>query len=273
MKDRPADLLSTFASSIETLRRRMEQLVALREEEPELAARIARLERVLDFSRVAAHVRTAVAQASLVVEPVPYLVAPDLLPADVYQAVIGAIPAPVFFDGRVARGQELRVPPRLAPVTVIVTWTFVNEIGRVLSDLLVARLAEPLAAYTHDRFPSLPPPGERGVEMTLSEARIVRRVLGYQGGSAAGRPWDVATGVLGLGRHQDTEEYGSRLQGGSIPFRSNSLLAWVGAADTHAYASIPPDAPEDTERYTYEFGIGPTKDVRRTVMARMPKTS
>jgi hypothetical protein len=109
--------------------------------------------------------------------------------------------------------------------------------------------------------------------MTLSEARLVRRVPGYEGGSAADRPWDLVTSVLCLGRHQDTEEYGSRLQGGSIPFRSNSLLAWVGAADTHAYASIPPDAPEDTERYTYEFGIGPTKDVRRMLTARMQKTS
>lgn len=273
MKDRPADPLSIFASSIGTLRRRMEQLAAVREDESQLAARVARLERVLDMSRVAAHVRSAVAGASLVVEPVPHLVAPDLLPADVYQAVIEAIPAPVFFDGRVARGQELRVPPRLAPVTVIVTWTFVNEIGRMMSDLLVARLAEPLAVYTQGRFPSLLPPGERGVEMTLSEARIVRHVPGYQGGSSADRPWDVARGVLCLRRPKDMEEFGSRLHGESIPLRANSLLACVGAADTFGYAPIPPDAPADTERYTYEFGIGPTKDARRTLTARMQKTS
>lgn len=271
--DRPADPLSTFASRIETLRWRMEQLAALREEEPQLAARIARLERVLDFPRVAAHVRSAVAGASLVVEPAPHLTAPDLLPVDVYQAVIEAIPAAVLFDRRVERGQELRVPPRLAPVTAIVAWTFVNEIGRVMSDLLVARLAEPLAVYARGRFPSLPPPGEWGVEMTLSEARIVRRVPGYQGGSSADRPWDLVTGVLCLGRHRDTEEYGSRLQGGSIPFRANSLLAWVGTADTHAYGSIPPDAPAVTERYTYEFGIGPTKDARRMLTALIGKTT
>ena len=273
MKDRPADPLSTFASSLETLRRRMEQLAAVREDEPQLAAGIARLDRVLDVSRVAAHVRSAVDGASLVVDPVPHLVAPELLPAEVYHAVLEAIPAPVLFDGRVERGQELRVPPRLAPVTAIVTWTFVKEIGRVMSDLLVARLAEPLAAYTRGRFPSLPPPGEWGVEMALSEARIVRRVPGYQSGSSADRPWDLVTGVLCLGRPQDTVEFGSRLRGRSIPFRANVLFACVGAADTHAYASVPPDAPAGTERYTYEFGIGPTKDARRTLTARMQQTS
>ena len=261
--------LSTLASRLETLRRRMEQLSALRDEERDVAARVAELERVLDFTRVAAHVRSAARESPLVAEPVPHLIVSNLLPADAYRAVMHAIPASVLLDGRAERGQEVRVPPRLAPTTAIITWTFLNEVGRVLSDVLVERLAEPLAAHARRRFPSLPPADGWGVEITLSEARIVRRIPGYQGGSPADRPWDLLTGVLYLGRHQDTAEYGSRLHGAAIPFRANSLLACAGAADIHAYASIPRDAPADTERYSYEFGIGPTKDARRTLTALM----
>lgn len=264
--------LSKLAFRIETLRRRMEQLSTLREEAGHAAAQIARLERVLDFDRVAAHVRIAVAQAPLVAEPVPHLVASNLLPADAYQAVIDAIPAPVFFDGGVEHGQELRVPPRLAPIAAIVTWMFLNEVGRVLSDLLLARLVDPLAASARERFPSRPPLREWDVEMTLSEARIVRRTPGYRGGGSGDRPWDLLLCVLHLGRHQDTGEYGSRLQGAPIPFRANSLLACVGPAERHTYASIAADAPADTERYTYEFGIGPTRNARRTLTAMMGKT-
>lgn len=265
--------LSKLASRIGLLRQRTEQLSTLRDEERHTAARMAGLERALDFDRVAGHVRGAVAQAALVAEPVPHLVVSSLLPQDVYQALIETMPPLVFFDGRAERGQELRVPPRLAPTASIVAWTFLNEIVlQVLSELLVARLAEPLAAHARERFPSLPF-GELGVDMTLSGARLVRRTPGYTGGGSADRPWDLLTAILHLARHQDTEEYGSRLRAKVVPFRANALLVCVGPPDAHAYASIPPGAPADTERYAYEFGIGPSKDARRTLTAASGKAT
>lgn len=263
--------LAKLASGIATLHRRMEQLSALQDGEKHAAAQIARLERVLDFDRVAAYVRGAVTRAEVAGDPVPHLLVANLLPPDVYEALIEAIPAHVFLDGRAERGQDMRVPPRLAPMPSIVTWMFLDEIARALSDLLVARLAEPLALYTQARFPSLPPFRDWGVELTLSEGRLVRRAPGYAGRPPVDRPWDVVTSVLYLARHQDTEEYGSQLQAAMIPFRANSALAYVGPVETHAYASIPSDAPEDVERYTYEFGIGPTRDARRTLTAPMRK--
>lgn len=262
--------LSKLVSRIHLLRQRTEQLSTLRDEEGHAAARIAVLERVLDFERVAAHVRSAVARTELVEEPVPHLVASTLLPPDVFQAVLEAIPARVFFEGDAVQGQEMRVPPRLAPTCAIVTWMFLNDIVlRTLSDIVVARFVEPLTAHTRERFPSLPPFRDWGVEITLSQARIVRRTPGYAGGASTVRPWDLLNGIVSLARERDTEEHGSRLDGMVFPFRANSALIHLGPAEAHAYASIPPDAPSDLERYTYEFGIGPTRDARRTLTAVM----
>lgn len=266
------EALSRVASRIRTAHRQTEQLSTLREEERHASERIARLEPVLDIDRVAAHVRRVVAHAELVDGPVPYLVASNVLPSDVYQAVLEAIPARVFFEGGAERGQQLRVPPRLAPSYAIVTWMFLTDVVLgVLSDLLIDRFAEPLAFYARERFGSLPAFRERRGEIALSERRIVRRTRGYAGVASPDRPWDFLTGVVYLGRPEDTEEYGSRLQGATIPFRANSALACVAAAETHTYASIPSDAPEEVERYTYEFGIGLTRDAQRTLAALMRK--
>jgi len=262
--------LSMLASRVGTLRRRMEQLSVLREEEVHAAARMARLERVLEVDRVAGHLRRAVNGGALVAEPVPHLVAPNLLPPDVYQVLLEAVPPPVFFEGPATERQELRVPPRLAPSPSIVTWMFVNDVVLpTLIDVLVARCAEPLARYTRERFPTLPPLQASGVELGPLDTRIVRRTAGCTGGTAADRRWDLATGMLFLSRPEDTDEYGSCLQGVSIPFHANSALAYVAPAEAHAYATIPSDAPGAIERYTYEFGIGPTKQARQTLTTRL----
>ncbi len=81
------------------------------------------------------------------------------------------------------------------------------------------------------------------------------------------RPWDLLTCVLTLARPHDSEEFGSQLGTRAVPFLPNSALVFLGAS--HGYVPIPESAPVDTERYTYEFGIGPTKEGRRTLAAMM----
>jgi hypothetical protein len=267
MKDKTPPELSMLSSGLLTLRRRMEQLSVLHEEEREAPARIARLERVLDFDRVAAHATDALALATLTSDPVPHFFVRNLLPSEAYDALIEAIPSPMFFEGRIESRQEMRSPPRLAPMASIVAWMFLNDVGRLLSDILVARLAEPLAAYVGARFPWLPPFRQWGVDVTLTEARLVRRAPGFTGRAPAGRAWDLMTGVLQLARPKDGEAYGSRLQTVAFPFQANSLLLWVGTPEALVLAPIPASAPGEVERYTYEFGIGPTRAGRRAIAA------
>lgn len=260
--------LSQLAAGMASLQRRMEQLAALHAGGEE-AARIARLERVLDFDCVVAHLHGAVARAELAGNPAPHLLVTDLLPPNVYGALIEAIPPAVCFDGRTGQVQEMRVPPRLAPMPSIVTWIFFDEVVRVLSDLLVARLTEPLGAYARAQFPSLPPFRDWDVEITVTEGRLVRRAPGSSGRPAIDRAWDLVSGIVYLARQHDTVEYGSAWHGVTIPFRGNTMLACVGPLDARAYVPIPTGAPAETERYSYEFGIGPSRDGRHRLSALM----
>lgn len=262
--------LSRLTSAVQKLERETDQIGALRVAERDVDARIGALERILNVERVSAHVHAAVAQARLMQSPVPHMLVEGLLPPDVYGAVIDATPSRVFFDASVEHAGEFRVPLRLAPTHAIVTTMFLNEVVlRSLSPLLLQRFDEPLAAFTRARFPTLPRFGEWGVEVTLSQARIVLRSPGYTGAVAVDRPWGFLTGVLYLARPHDTEQFGSCLHPTLIPFRGNAALIFLAPADAHRYEPIPQTAPAGTERYTYEFGIGPTREGRRRLAEMM----
>jgi hypothetical protein len=134
---------------------------------------------------------------------------------------------------------------------------------RSLGPALAERFSKPLAARAATAFPGLPPFDEWNVEITLSEGRLVRRVRGYAGAPAPHREWDLLTAVLCLARRGDDERFGSRVYGEPFPFRANCAVAFVGPSEALEYASIPPETSGMTERYTYEFGIGPSREGRR----------
>lgn len=62
------------------------------------------------------HVRRAVNEASLDMEPFPHIVVDPVLPDDAYDALVGAVPPPAFFEHLPVNRQELSVPTELAPL-------------------------------------------------------------------------------------------------------------------------------------------------------------
>lgn len=270
---------------IDRLRRRVDQLAALRTAEPAEAAQLHALERVLEIDRVAQHVRAACAAAELAAAPVPHLVISDVFPGDVYAAIVEAIPGPAFFEAVTDNAYELRVPPRLASFQTLVTWEFVTAVVlRAFSPALIARLHEPLAAFARTQFPALPALEDWNVEVTLSQGHILKRCPGYAGAYSEDRPWELLTTIVDVGALQEDGLYGSVLGGQSlskgglpadsgtvknIPFRPNGALAFVGPASVHQYAPIPREAPTHAVRYAYQFGVGPTREGRRILNAMM----
>jgi hypothetical protein len=258
--------ISTLAAEMAAVRRRAEQIAALRDEETE--SRIERLERVLDYDRTTAHVRAAVSQSNLARDPVAHMYVPDLFPPDVYDALVEAIPPAAFFETDPLHAAELRMPPRLAPAHSIVTWAFLTEVVlEVLSPALVSAFAQPLGALTSTLYPALPPLSELDVEVTLSHGRLVRRTRGYQATPSPDREWDFLTAVVCLARPGDGAEFGSRLDGRTFPFNGNSALVFLQPAHAHTYESIPDTVRDHVQRHTYEFGVGPTQAGRRALAA------
>jgi len=251
--------VSRLRVQMQRVQQRTDQVLALRQSAPDAARRLAQLESVLDAEGVAAHLRDAIARAPLQPVPVPHLSVGNVLPAAVYDSLVDAIPPAVFFEGGDNEAQELRVPQRAGRLPEIVTWTFVTDVVlRALSPALVARFKDPLAAFARATFPSLPPFEEWKVDITLSQGRIVRRRPSGACPPSPDRPWDFLTGMVPLGRAEDSEEYGS-----------NTLVVFLGPARAHRYLAVPSSAPPETERYTYEFGIGPARDARRALTAKM----
>jgi hypothetical protein len=271
-----------LARSVDTLRRRLERLSTLRAAAPAEAAQLRALESSLDFDRTTRHVAAACAAAAMAADPVPHLVVREVFPPEVYAAIVGAIPEPVFFEEVAAGAYELGVPPRLAPFHAMVTWEFVKAVVlHAFSAALIARLHEPLAAFAQTRFPGLPPFDRWNVEVTLSRGRLIRRCPGCAAGSGEDRPWDLLTTIIELGGSPDDGPSGGVLRPPAsspaelpaeartvnVPAVANGALAFVGPSAAYEYAAVPHRAPAQAVRHSYEFGIGPTREGRRTLRA------
>ena len=138
-----ARALETASGELRAVQQQMERLLALRVDEAHVAERLERLEPVLDPGRTGAHVRDAVARASLVAAPVPHLEVPGILPADVYAALADAVPPEIFFETGADGRRELPLPLALAPVHSIAAWTFMAQLARTdIGPAVAARFAD-----------------------------------------------------------------------------------------------------------------------------------
>jgi hypothetical protein len=126
-----------------------------------------------------------------------------------------------------------------------------------------------------------------------SDGRIMLRRPGYVIQPHRDPKWGFITGLIYLAREQDADTYGTQLYRvrddrdapndkpfyvdearcelvKSVPFRANTLLAFLNSRGAHG-ASIPPDAmPVNLERYLYQFRLGPSTRTIKRLLALMP---
>jgi hypothetical protein len=240
--------LSAMSRQLERIDQQVSQLRALHpSEEPDIDA-LRRLESILDVERASAHVRTRVGAAALARQPVPHLVVSDLLPADIYEACLGAVPDQVFFKRRGTGHRELRIPSALAPLAALATLAFVAEV-------LTTALSQGMA----DRFYA-----ERPHRVRVSPPRLVVREAGYEEEASESVESPALKAILDLGPTDDGA-YGSRVCRGEqgrcaeareIPFRGNSALIVLDHGSAHRYSAIPATAA-DLSRCSLELSARP----------------
>ena len=248
-----------LAVQLEALQRQQEQLGTLLDEEGTAAARLDQLAGILDADRVGVHVRDAVARATLVAGPVPHAVVADFLPADVYDAAVAAIPAPLFFERVPGRTGTLSVPPKLAPSHAVVTWTFLSDIA---TTVLAPALEELFLAPLLVRHPQLVQDMPDGAAMGLSAepGYLLRLTPGDPARPAAADRGSIRT-TLFLARSGDSEDFGWELKmpdgAGAvhIPFKPNVALVTFGLTDVDERMTIPDTAPAGTIRHCYVMPI------------------
>ena len=291
--DQLVDANRELGVAVRELRVRTEQLLTIHQLDAEQRFELRELPKQLDVDRIDAWVAGAVAAAPLRDDPFPHVVIEEWLPRDVYASVIRGLPPAIFFADREERRHRLPVPFPLAPAYSQYVWRFVAQeiVGRVLHRALNRKFSDTIRTYVRSFVPELPDT----IDLTLhpSDGRIMLRRPGYVIEPHRDPKWGFVTGLVYLARDADSEAHGTQLYrvnedieapdgkpfyvdpcrcqlARAVPFRANTMLAFLNSAGAHG-ASIPVDAqPPDLERYVYQFRLGPDNRTIRKLLSLMP---
>ena len=277
------------------LRTRVEQARAIYKIDIRFTRKLDRALQQIGDARVPAHVRAVVAAAPLESDPCPYVVLDDLLPDDVYDALISAIPPPLFFDHLNVTRQDLKVPFEFAPRYHWEIWhafqkhIFMKELVPALTD----KFQDDLDLLVRTRWPGVADSmADAGISLHPAAARVMRRRPGYEIKPHRDPHWTFLTCILYLTKRDDRQLYGTqmcRLQHEQefpthspfwvpeddvevvreVPGRANSAVVFLNSTGAHR-ASIPADARPETDRYIYQVQLGPERAVREALTARLP---
>jgi len=283
-----------LTSAVESLRIRTEQLATLEQTNWELQEAVEQLPASLDTESVRGHISRAIANATLELDPFPYLVVEKWLPDDIYKLMIGGLPAPVFFADRDSSKQRLSVPFQMAPRYSRKVWQLITRdvVSSIAGPLLSEKFGPAIRDYVKTFCPDLP----AGVDLTMrtSNGHIMLRRPGYVINPHRDPKWGFVSSLVYLARPGDNESYGTQLYRvkndeeaptfkpfyvkesrceliKTVPFRANTMLVFLNSAGAHG-ASIPADAqPPTLERHLYQFRLGPDTATKVALLESMPE--
>jgi hypothetical protein len=262
----------------------------------ELEGDIDGLSRILDDARVIPHVQRAIAAAPLHSTPFPYVVIPDLLPADFYDALIKAIPPVELFADRPFNKQHLIVPLSVAPLYSRRVWKYMAHVVNrtAMQPAILEKFRQPLGEWIAINWPSLASnPLGPPVEFKTGVGRILARGRGYRIPPHRDPKWGFLTIIVYLAKPSDDESWGTQLYeveadheavGATphwiddrqcravvdVPFKPNTALVLLNSIGAHG-ASIADDAqPEDLRRYILQYHIGLSAAALKALQALLP---
>jgi hypothetical protein len=292
--DQIGDRTRVLEQTVEALRRRTEQLETITQLDWDMQDEIARLPTLLDPARIDAHVERAVANAKLLADPFPHIVVDRWLPQDVFDALVRALPPAVFFADQEISRQRLLVPFSFAPTYSRLVWAFVTDrIIPALRPALEQKFMGAIEDYVRSVLGDAAAASVSALDMKTSDGRIMLRRPGYVITPHRDPKWGFVTGLVYLPRRGDAEAFGTQLYRvrddedaptdkpyyvdesrcelvKSVPFRANTLFAFLNSTGAHG-ASIPADAqPADLERYVYQFRLGPSAPSINRLIDAMP---
>jgi hypothetical protein len=302
-----ASVAAQLASTSKELRAINENLAALRIRESQLRAVIRRdaeledeqaaLAALLTRPGTGEHIAAAIDGAPLRLEPFPHVVVDNLLPDDLYDALIEGLPPLELFADQKVNKQQLKVPFDIAPAYSRQVWRFMADVvaPQFITPVLVDKFREQLNTWVKDNWPELGDDPLRGkVRLHSTDGRIMLRTRGYRIPPHRDPKWGFLTCLMYLVREGDSESWGTQLfsvagdreargvaphwidpasctLAGEVAFRRNRALIFLNSVGAHG-AEIPADAePADLERYLYQFRIGPTGAAINQMMSVLPE--
>ena len=273
--------------------RRESQVRAVLTRDAELDYQLPKLDEILGDTRTGPHIADAIGRSVLQTHPFPHAVVDEVLPKELYWALIRGLPPLELFSDRPVNKQQLTVPFKLAPVYSYRVWRFMTAV--VVPEFLMPAVVEKFRASLDDwiaqNWPDVPP---ASVGLMTSDGRIILRRRGYVIPPHRDPKWAFITAILYLARRDDHYTWGTQLYtvdedeeargaaphwidparcrpAGEVEFRRNRMLIFLNSVGAHS-AHIPDDAqPETLERYIYQFRIAPTLDSMAVLKAALPE--
>jgi hypothetical protein len=260
-------------------------------------AEVDRLPALLDEERIARHVRCAIAAAPLLTDPYEHMVVERVLPDDVYELLLRAIPPPAFFNDRDPIKQDVALPMEFGPRLSLSAWNFVEEViaRRIIRPAVLEKFHEPLQRHFALVFGDAFVERANAMPESAHGGRLMLRRPGYHLSPHRDPKRVMLTCLMYLARPGDNEEHGTQIfrvrddgeagykqtyypgEDGRrcelvkvVPYRPNTMLVNLNSQGAHG-ATIPADAPADLERYTYQFYVAPQNDALSALIKALPK--
>jgi hypothetical protein len=258
---------------------------------------LTRLPAVLDETRIADHVRRAIEAAPMRTSPCDHIIIDELLPPDVYELLLDAIPPEVFFENRDRIKQNLVFPLADGPELTLRAWGFMDGVvaGRVIREAIIKKFYEPLQVHFDTIFGADVRQQANDLPYFGDGGRLMLRRPGYHLRPHRDPKRTMLTCLLYLAMPGDSEAYGTQLFAVSedtesrykqtyypegdglgckldvtVPFRPNTMLVLLNARGAHG-ATIPADAPTDVERYAYQFYVAPQNAALSALVKTLPR--
>ena len=217
----------------------------------------------------------------------------QLLPDDAYDELIAAIPSPLFFEHLDITRQDLNVPFSFAPRYHREIWLAFSRL--IVENGLIPALSDKfqpvLDAWVRTNWPDLDSMADAGISLHPFMSRIMRRRPGYEIKPHRDPKWAFMTCILYLTKRDDAHLYGTELcrlphereaptkspfwidendfeTVREVPGRPNSAVVFLNSTGVHR-ASIPADAPPETDRYIFQLHLGPERSVRDSLIKRL----
>jgi len=258
---------------------------------------LASLPTLLDERQIQTHVAQAISAAELRSEPFEHLVAEEILPPAVYDLLLGAMPPVVFFDDHDPIKQNLVFPITFGPALPRKVWNIVDTMiaRRCIQPAVLKKFHQPLQDHYDTIFGSAFRAQANALPKLSSGGRLMLRRPGYHLAPHRDPKRSMLTCLLYLARPGDDEAHGTQLfsiskdqeasykqtyypgADGStceletmVPFRPNTMLVFLNAHGAHG-ATIPLDAIDALERYSYQFYVAPDNAALGELIRQLPR--
>jgi len=287
---RTAQRLIDALERLPELEAKVEQCMVAYQKDARFADRLPAFQSRIDRDRVQAHVHAAVNAATLHRDPCPYLAIDDLLPDDLYDEMLSALPSPVFFKRHDKTREEMQVPFIFAPAFSRLVWDFfmTTVVEQTLVPALTQKFQPALDEFLATTWPSLGTWSESQLSLRVGNSRLLLRRPGYVIRPHRDPRWAFLTCLIYLQKRGADHIYGTQMYRlkhereathnspfwvderecelvRDIPGGRNSALVFLNSTGVHG-ASIPPDAPADLERYVYQVQLSPDEPTRRRLI-------